>query len=726
MASRYYLGLISSLRRHKVPQRSLASPTSLLFSHRARSFYSSPVSSLTALPETKHGDAILPVLDRIQTKTTTSYNSLLKELALEGRSSQAQKLYDSIFRSQTTVRADVETYSQLMLAYINDGLYEDAMDIYYELRDYESKDLAKIKQFRLDADTYSAMIQSLTQMPIVENLHSFDAEAEPLYAYTVEDGDDAILNNIEGDSQPSLLTALTLFNDMRRLEIQPTSDMYLNMLKACTEQKDGFVLERLHKLLRMDVYLDPDIRILNQLMEAYSAINDGSTTLEIWDTIEPTMFNADSVSIVLKVCLDHGYFTRANMIWNTIKLKQPELKLPVEDFNNYLTCVLKSKDISAAENLVQEGLISGIADESSASGTGRTTFVNTLCDADVLPKKVCDNPEEAHIEEGVAIKPVSVELDEDGVRISLTIVDTPGFGDNIDNEKSFQEIAGYLETQYDDILAEESRIKRNPRFRDNRVHALLYFVSPTGHALREIDIELMRRLSPRVNVIPVIGRADSLTPQELKDFKKRIMEDIDHYNIRIYNFPYDVEEDDEDTIEENSELRALLPFSIIGSDEEIIINGRAVRGRSYPWGSVEGKLSMLSSLDILFSTRLFSLVDNPRHSDFGRLRSALLSSHLQDLKEITHDILYENYRTEKLSRTVHGGDQEDAAINLDDMNNQSMRLKEEHLRKEEEKLREIELKVQREIQEKRAELLSKEEALRSLEARLSQAQLTDA
>ena len=28
----------------------------------------------------------------------------------------------------------------------------------------------------------------------------------------------------------------------------------------------------------------------------------------------------------------------------------------------------------------------------------------------------------------------SAELEEDGVRIALTIVDTPGFGDNIDNE----------------------------------------------------------------------------------------------------------------------------------------------------------------------------------------------------------------------------------------------------------------------------------------------------
>jgi len=37
-----------------------------------------------------------------------------------------------------------------------------------------------------------------------------------------------------------------------------------------------------------------------------------------------------------------------------------------------------------------------------------------------------------------------------------------------------------------------------------------------------MDIELMRRLSPRVNVIPVIGKADSLTPSELKGFKKRV------------------------------------------------------------------------------------------------------------------------------------------------------------------------------------------------------------
>lgn len=154
-------------------------------------------------------------------------------------------------------------------------------------------------------------------------------------------------------------------------------------------------------------------------------------------------------------------------------------------------------------------------------------------------------------------------------------------------------------------------------------------------SLRELDIELMKRLSPRVNVIPVIGKADSLTPAELAESKKLVMEDIEHYRIPVYNFPYDIEEDDEDTVEENAELRGLMPFAIVGSEDAIEVNGRKVRARQYPWGIVE--------------------VDNPRHSDFLAVRSALLHSHLADLKEITHDFLYENYRTEKLSKSVEGG-----------------------------------------------------------------------
>lgn len=211
----------------------------------------------------------------------------------------------------------------------------------------------------------------------------------------------------------------------------------------------------------------------------------------------------------------------------------------------------------------------------------------------------------------------------------------------------------------------------------------------------------MRRLSPRVNVIPVIGKADSLTPVELAESKKLIMEDIEHYRIPVYNFPYDIEEDDEDTVDENAELRSLMPFAVVGSEEVVELEGRTVRARQYPWGLVE--------------------VDNPRHSDFLAIRSALLHSHLADLKEITHDFLYENYRTEKLSKSVNDTAPGDTQESLDPQSlaSQSVRLKEEQLRREEEKLREIELKVQREIEQKRQELLARESQLKELESRMT-------
>jgi septin family protein len=36
---------------------------------------------------------------------------------------------------------------------------------------------------------------------------------------------------------------------------------------------------------------------------------------------------------------------------------------------------------------------------------------------------------------------VITELEEEGVRVALTVVDTPGFGDNIDNERWYAQVS---------------------------------------------------------------------------------------------------------------------------------------------------------------------------------------------------------------------------------------------------------------------------------------------
>ena len=45
-------------------------------------------------------------------------------------------------------------------------------------------------------------------------------------------------------------------------------------------------------------------------------------------------------------------------------------------------------------------------------------------------------------------------------------------------------------------------------------------------------------------------------------------------------------------------------------------------------------------------------VENPKHCDFTRLRQMLISTHMQDLKDVTCDIHYENYRAEHISEQM--------------------------------------------------------------------------
>ena len=63
----------------------------------------------------------------------------------------------------------------------------------------------------------------------------------------------------------------------------------------------------------------------------------------------------------------------------------------------------------------------------------------------------------------------------------------------------------------------------------------------------------MRRLHQKVNLIPIIAKADTLTDDEIASFKRRVLSDIAHHNIQIFQAP-SYENEDEETIAENQEI----------------------------------------------------------------------------------------------------------------------------------------------------------------------------
>ena len=112
-------------------------------------------------------------------------------------------------------------------------------------------------------------------------------------------------------------------------------------------------------------------------------------------------------------------------------------------------------------------------------------------------------------------------------------------------------------------------------------------------SLKPLDIEIMKRLGTRCNLIPVIAKADTLTQADLRTFKQRVRAVIQAQGIRVYQPP--IEPDDEAAAEHARLLSDSMPFSIIGSTEDVkTADGRVVKGREYLWGVAEGKLFALS------------------------------------------------------------------------------------------------------------------------------------
>ncbi|KAI8582666.1 hypothetical protein K450DRAFT_226343 [Umbelopsis ramanniana AG] len=253
------------------------------------------------------------------------------------------------------------------------------------------------------------------------------------------------------------------------------------------------------------------------------------------------------------------------------------------------------------------------------SGLGKTTFMNTLFNTDLVSDIIPEEPAKT-----VKISPVTYELVEGKTTLQLTVIDTPGFGDRLDRSEDINPLVRYIENQYQAYWdAEKVRNMRKPTF-DTRVHVCLYFIPPSGHSMKAHDVLALQKLSSRVNVIPIIAKADTMTQKEKILFKQTILQDLHLNAIPIYPTAYS---EHHETLEH---LEQHIPFTVIGSEVGLQKDEKPIRGRQYDWGIVE--------------------VENENHCDFIHLREILFIECLAELVEITHSRHYHDYRASQLRK----------------------------------------------------------------------------
>ena len=273
-----------------------------------------------------------------------------------------------------------------------------------------------------------------------------------------------------------------------------------------------------------------------------------------------------------------------------------------------------------------------------ASGLGKSTLINSLFLTDIYTEQRVDNINVTHIPKTTSIETTKVHLVENEINLTLTLVDTPGFADLIDNCNCSEPILSYINEMYEEYFENESKINRLS-VEDRRVHCCLYFISPNGHHLKDLDVSFMKALHDKVNLIPLIAKADTLSTEELIKYKKQLLEDIRANSIEIYDFSYESANSENDNAI-NSKFIDRLPFGVVGSNKTIQVDGKSVYGREYPWGVVD--------------------IYNLDHCDFSLLQDVLVRYHMQNLKDLIHTKLYEKFRTHKL-RCVSSAKQDSAS-----------------------------------------------------------------
>ncbi|KAJ7672783.1 septin family protein [Mycena rosella] len=214
-------------------------------------------------------------------------------------------------------------------------------------------------------------------------------------------------------------------------------------------------------------------------------------------------------------------------------------------------------------------------------GTGKTSLLRLLLEtADVSPAATVDqraavqrflrgSPKATQLIQNVSLELCESRFD----RLLFSVIDTPGLdfleGRELKLERQVNGIIKYVDAQYADTMSEESKVVRKSKG-DQHIHLCIYMIDPSSImtvsarrgqssmpsktrsettvsyrnppdlvpdtsseddsddegegslTMSPAEVRVIRRLSARSNVLPVIARADSLTDEKLLAVKNAV------------------------------------------------------------------------------------------------------------------------------------------------------------------------------------------------------------
>ncbi|KAI7688496.1 hypothetical protein SSS_05268 [Sarcoptes scabiei] len=129
-----------------------------------------------------------------------------------------------------------------------------------------------------------------------------------------------------------------------------------------------------------------------------------------------------------------------------------------------------------------------------STGVGKTTLLEALFNTKLQSEQAI----RSHNSNNVTVSTQQIELNEGSIKLKLSLIESKGFGDQINKTESYKPIVEYIDAQFEKYLQEELKIHRSQSpLSDTRIHCCLYILSPVGHGLRALDLVTMNHYIPK-------------------------------------------------------------------------------------------------------------------------------------------------------------------------------------------------------------------------------------
>ncbi|KAI0881943.1 uncharacterized protein GGS22DRAFT_171178 [Annulohypoxylon maeteangense] len=149
---------------------------------------------------------------------------------------------------------------------------------------------------------------------------------------------------------------------------------------------------------------------------------------------------------------------------------------------------------------------------------------------------------------------------------NVCFVDTPGYRNGSSAMENIMSCIEYVESHLNkmssDSLSDSDMLDVLGGGGGFQVDVVFYLIS---QKMRPVDLEYIRRLMPLTNVIPILARADSVSPKQLAICKEQIANQLQEAGLKPFSFA---------SVDQGSGVRVpSIPYSVssaTGSDDDIM------------------------------------------------------------------------------------------------------------------------------------------------------------